>query len=111
MLIEEEFNAGSRSFKVRLLKYANGCILSLSEGSEAQIGGVHLTLKHERNISSTTIIPEKYGGVLLEILGHSVAKHTEGIIITTLYLKNSLTPEEASATLNKIEKILSAVTV
>ncbi|MEM1995252.1 MAG: hypothetical protein QXW32_07285 [Nitrososphaerales archaeon] len=110
MIIEEEFNTNLRSFRLRLLKYTNGCILSVSEGSEDRIGGIYLILKQEKNISSTTIIPERYGGVLLEVLAQSTARYTKGIILTTLYLKNTLTSEEASTVLNKLENILSKLT-
>ena len=110
MLIEEEFRVSSRSFKLRLLKYSNGCILSLSEGSEDRLGGLCLTLKQEKTLTSTTIIPDKYGGVFLEILGQSLANHISGILITTLHLKSTLTPQEVSEILGKVNSLLSAST-
>ena len=110
MLIEEEFKVASRPFRVRLLRYANGCVLSLSEGSEDRLGGLYLTLKQEKTLTSTTIIPDRYGGVFLEILGRTVANHINGILITTLYLKSTLTSDEASEILNKINTVLSVPT-
>ena len=109
-MIEEEFRVGFRSFRLRLLKYSNGCILSLSEGSEDRLGGLYLTLKQEKTLSSTTIIPDKYGGVFLEILGRSLANHMSGILITTLHLKSTLTPQEVSEMLSKVNNLLSAST-
>jgi hypothetical protein len=110
VLIEEGFTVASRPFRLRLLRYANGCLLSLSEGGEDRLGGLHLALRQEKTISSTTIIPDRFGGVFLEILGRSVANHISGIVITSLYLKSALTPAEASEILNKITEILSAST-
>ena len=110
MLIEEEFKVASRSFRVRLLRYTNGCVLSLSEGSEDRLGGLYLTLKHEKTLTSTTIIPDKCGGVFLEILARSVANHISGILITTLYLKSALTPQEVSEILSKLTSMLSTYT-
>jgi len=110
VLIEEEFQVSSRPFRLRLVKYANGCILSLSEGSEDRLGGVYLTLKGEKTLTSTTIIPDRFGGPFLEILGQSLANHIGGIGITTLYLKGTLTPEEASQILSKVNSMLSAYT-
>jgi len=110
VLIEEEFKVASRPFRVRLLRYANGCVLSLSEGSEDRLGGLYLTLKQEKTLTSTTIIPDRYGGVFLEILGRTVANHINGILITTLYLKSTLTSDEASEILNKINTVLSVPT-
>jgi len=110
VLIEEEFQVSSRPFRLRLVKYANGCILSLSEGSEDRLGGVYLTLKGEKTLTSTTIIPDRFGGPFLEILGQSLANHISGILITTLYLKSTLTSEEALEILNKLNTILSVPT-
>jgi len=110
VLIKEEFTVGSRPFRLRLLRYANGCILSLSEGSEDRLGGLYLTLKQEKTLTSTTIIPDRFGGVFLEILGRSVANHISGILITTLYLKSALTPEEVSEILSKVNSMLSTST-
>jgi hypothetical protein len=110
MLIEKEFTVASRSFRLRLLKYANGCVLSLSEGSEDRLAGLHLTLKQEKNLTSTTIIPDRYGEVLLEILGQILANHISGILITTLYLRSTLSSEEVSQILNNLNSILSGPT-
>jgi hypothetical protein len=110
VLIEEEFTVASRPFRLRLLRYTNGCVLSLSEGGEDRLGGLYLTLKQEKTLTSTTIIPDRYGGLFLEILGRSVANHISGILITTLYLKSKLTSEEASEILNKLNTILSTAT-
>jgi len=109
-LIEEEFTVASRPFRLRILRYVNGCLLSLSEGGENRLGGLHLTLKQEKTLNSTTIIPDRFGGVFLEILGRSVANHISGVVITTLYLKSALTPAEASEILTKINDVLSAST-
>jgi len=110
VLIEEEFTVASRPFRLRILRYVNGCLLSLSEGGENRLGGLHLTLKQEKTLNSTTIIPDRFGGVFLEILGRSVANHISGVVITTLYLKSALTPAEASEILTKINDVLSAST-
>ena len=109
-MIEEEFTVASRPFRLRILRYVNGCLLSLSEGGENRLGGLHLTLKQEKTLNSTTIIPDRFGGVFLEILGRSVANHISGVVITTLYLKSALTPAEASEILTKINDVLSAST-
>jgi len=109
-LIEEEFRVGSRSFRLRLLKYSNGCILSLSEGSEDRLGGLCLTLKQGGSLTSTTIIPDRQGGVFLEILGRSLARYMSGILITTLYLKSTLTSGEVSAILDKLNTVISTST-
>lgn len=111
MVIEEEFNVDSRIFRIRLLKYSNGCILSLSEGSEDRIGGLYLILKPDKITSSTTIIPERYGGVLLEVLGQRLARHLKGIILTSLYLKNTLTQSEVLTILNKLDTMLSKAVI
>lgn len=100
--------SNSRVNIVRLLRYGNGCILSLSEGSEDRLGGLYLTLKQEKTLTSTTIIPDRQGGVFLEILGRSLANHISGILITTLYLKSTLTSEEVSEILNKLNTIVPA---
>ena len=110
MLIEQEFKVASRSFRIRLLRYSNGCILSLSEGNEDRLGGLYLTLKQKNSLTSTAIIPDRQGGVFLEILGRSLANHISGILITTLYLKSTLTSEEVSEILNKLNTILSVST-
>ncbi len=109
-MIEEEFTVASRPFRLRILRYVNGCLLSLSEGGENRLGGLHLTLKQEKTLNSTTITPDRFGGVFLEILGRSVANHISGVVITTLYLKSALTPAEASEILTKINDVLSAST-
>lgn len=109
-MIEEEFKVASRTFRLKLLRYTNGCILSLSEGGEDRLGGLYLTLKQEKTITSTTVIPDRYGGVFLEILGRSLASHISGILITTLHLKSTLTSDEVSEILNKLNSILSTST-
>jgi len=109
VLIEQEFKVASRSFRIRLLRYSNGCFLSLSEGDEDRLGGLYLALKQEKSLASTTVIPDRQGGVFLEILGRSLAKHISGILITTLYLKSTLTSDEVSAILDRLNTIISTL--
>ncbi len=96
-----------RDFKVRLMRFSNGCFLSVSEGDEAWIGSLTLSMKIHDKVEHTTVIPERRAGVFSSILSDMVANLTQGISIVSLYLLNGVSSELAKDMLMEVRDFLN----
>jgi len=95
-----------RVFKLRLLSLMNGCFLVVSEGVEERVGAVIVSLKLERGVKSTTIIPPRYGKVFSTILAEMVANLSQGMTILSLYLTCELDTETGRGLLREVKDFL-----
>ncbi len=100
---EKRVSLHGREFKMRQLRFSNGCFLAISEGDEERIGSLTLSIKiHDEKTEQTAVISERRAGVLSSILSDMVAHLTQGIGIVSLYVLSGLSPELAKELLKEV---------
>ena len=67
-LIDEIISIENQSFHLSILKYLNGCFISLTEGNEPRFGSMSMSLKQSNLVNTTIIIPSKFSPTILCIL-------------------------------------------
>jgi hypothetical protein len=96
-----------RGFKMRLVRFSNGCFFSLSEGSNEKIGSLMLSLIIHGRAEHTIIIPERRAGVFLQIVSDTIANITQGLTIVSIYLLNEVDTELAKGLLKDIKEFFN----
>jgi len=102
----KSFTAGKREFQVQLLRFANGCFLSMSEGERMKIGAMTLALKTGEKVDSSTILPGRYEGIAVTLLAQAVANATGGIAIVSLYTASELDREVVKTMISEVKALL-----
>ncbi len=95
-----------REFKMRLLRFSNGCFLSISEGVEERIGSLMLSLKTHDKVEHIAVIPERRAEVFASILAETAASLTEGVSVVSLFVLNTLDAESARGLLGEVRDLL-----
>lgn len=97
-----------REFVIQALRLANGCFLTVSEGSERRIGSLVLALKTKDRVNTSTLIPGKYGGIFASMIAELVASRINGIAIVSLYLGAELSPPAMRRLLTEVGGVLAS---
>ncbi len=101
-----QYNILGRIFAIDLLIMANGCFISVSEASSPRIGAITLSIKSERGVTSSNLIPDKRGSLFAGMLGEMLAEKTNGIAVTSLYLREELDSDSMKTLLNEVRKLM-----
>jgi hypothetical protein len=91
-----------RKFAIELLSMSNGCFVSISEGSSPRMGAISLCVKTERGVSSSTLIPDRRGGIFAGMVGELLAERCKGIVVTSLHLREELSVSHMKTLLNQV---------
>lgn len=91
---------------MQLLKFSNGCFLSISEDGVSRLGSIVMAIKVGERVESKVLIPSKYGGVFLNILGELVANVTNGIALISYYASKDLDSNSMRMLLSEIKDFI-----
>ena len=80
----------SRTFSIQHMQFNNGLFFSIWEGSEQKIGGLSLAVKVMEQVTSSTILPVKYGETFGLMLAETVASASDGISLISLFVSSEL---------------------
>ena len=83
--LQSRFRAGERIFQVQVLRLANGCFLSISEGEDEKMGALTLAIRTGGTIHTSVLVPGRSSSTISSILAEMVANVTEGICITSFH--------------------------
>jgi len=95
-----------REISVRVLKFDNGCFLAISEGSANRLGAIALAVKTLDRVETSTLIPSRFGGVLLTLIAQIAADACQGIALTSLYLFDEVGSDTAREILDEVKRLL-----
>ncbi len=102
---EKTVDLESRSFSLQILKFENGCFVSVSEGS-SKLGSMVVSLTTGQNPITTTVIPSKYESLFLKLIAERISTRMHGIAIVSTYVQKELDPNTAKVLMTEIMEII-----
>jgi len=96
---------GSRNFSLQILKFENGCFVSVSEGS-AKLGSMVVSLTTGQNPITTTVIPSKSESLFLKLIAERISSNMHGIAIVSTSVQKELDPDTAKVLMTEIIEII-----
>jgi hypothetical protein len=102
---EKTIDLGSRSFFLRVLKFENGCFVSISE-SNLKLGSMVVSLTTGQKPVTTTVIPSKSESLFLKLISERISTRMQGIAIVSTFVQKELDPETAKVLMTEIIEII-----
>lgn len=95
-----------RSFLILVFRLANGCFISVSEGTLPRIGSLNVSLHSSMGVNTAKVIPSKYDSVFLNIISERVAGLVNGICIVSLHTTNALDLKAMKSLMESVLNVL-----
>ncbi len=102
---EKTVDLGSRSFFLKILKFENGCFVSVTEGS-SKLGSMVVSLAAGQKPITTTVIPSKSESLFLKLVAERISTRMHGIAIVSTYVEKELDPDTAKVLMTEIIEII-----
>jgi hypothetical protein len=102
---EKTVNLGSRSFSLQILKFENGCFVSITEGS-AKLGSMVVSLTTGQTPITTTVIPSKSESLFLKLTAERISARMRGIAVVSTFVQKELDPDTAKVLMAEISEII-----
>ncbi len=102
---EKTVDLESRSFSLQILKFENGCFVSVSEGS-SKLGSMVVSLTTGQNPITTTVIPSKNESLFLKLIAERISTRMHGIAIVSTFVQKELDPDTAKVLMTEIMEII-----
>lgn len=102
---EKTVDLESRSFSLRILKFENGCFISVTEGS-LKLGSMVVSLATGQNPITTTVIPSKSDSLFLKLVSEQISTRIQGIAIVSTFVQKELDPHTAKVLMTEIIEII-----
>ncbi len=96
---------GSRSFSLQIIKFENGCFVSVTEGS-AKLGSMVVSLATGQNPITTTVIPSKSESLFLKLIAERISTRMNGIAVVSTFVQKELDPDTAKVLMTEIIEII-----
>ena len=96
---------GGRSFFLQILKFENGCFVSVTEGS-SKLGSMVVSLAAGQNPITTTVIPSKSESLFLKLVAERISSRTRGIAIVSTHVQKELEADTAKVLMTEIIEII-----
>ena len=101
-------NVENRSFLVMILKFDNGCFISVSEGSK-KLGSMVVSLSSGPTPITTTVIPAKTESLFLKLTAERISTMNKGISIVSCNLQSELKPDMVKTLMSEIVEMVRNV--
>ena len=102
---EKTVDLESRSFSLQILKFENGCFISVTEGS-SKLGSMVVSLTTGQNPITTTVIPSKSESLFLKLIAERISTRMHGIAIVSTSVQKELDPDTAKVLMTEIMEII-----
>ncbi len=102
---EKTVDLESRSFSLQILKFENGCFVSVSEGS-SKLGSMVVSLTTGQYPITTTVIPSKNESLFLKLIAERISSRMHGIAIVSTFVQKELDPNTAKVLMTEIMEII-----
>ena len=105
-LIDKVISVDDQSFHLFILKYSNGYFVSLAQGNEPNLGSMSLSLKKLNLVNTTIITPSRFSPMIPQLISELASDLSDGIGISSVYLKKDLKTETAITLLKTIKSYI-----
>ena len=95
----------SRSFSLQILKFENGCFVSVTEGNP-KLGSMVVSLATGQNPITTTVIPSKSESLFLKLIAERISTRMRGIAIVSTFVQKEIDPHAAKVLMTEIMEII-----
>ena len=102
---EKTVDLESRSFSLKILKFDNGCFVSVTEGS-SKLGSMVVSLTTGQNPITTTVIPSKSESLFLKLISERISSRMRGIAIVSTFVQKEIDPSTAKVLMTEIMEIV-----
>ena len=102
---EKTVNLETRNFSLKVLKFENGCFVSVTEGN-SKLGSMVVSLATGQNPITTTVIPSKLNSLFLKLTAERISTQMRGISIVSAYVQKELDPDTAKVLMTEIIEII-----
>ena len=102
---EKTVDLGSRIFSLKILKFDNGCFVSVTEGS-SKLGSMVVSLTTGQNPITTTVIPSKSESLFLKLISERISSRIRGIAIVSTFVQKEIDPSTAKVLMTEIMEII-----
>jgi hypothetical protein len=102
---EKTVDLGSRNFSLQIIKFENGCFVSVTEGS-AKLGSMVVSLATGQNPITTTVIPSKSESLFLKLIAERISTRMNGIAVVSTFVQKELDPDTAKVLMTEIIEII-----
>jgi hypothetical protein len=102
---EKTVDLGSRNFSLQILKFENGCFVSVTEGS-SKLGSMVVSLTTGQNPITTTVIPSKSESLFLKLIAERISATMHGIAVVSTFVQKELDPDTAKVLMTEIMDIV-----
>ena len=94
-----------RSFSLQILKFENGCFVSVTEGN-SKLGSMVVSLTTGQKPITTTVIPSKSESLFLKLIAERISTSMHGIAIVSTSIQKELDPDTAKVLMTEIIEII-----
>ena len=98
---QKTVDSGGRNFSLRVLRFANGCFVTISEG-EDRLGSMVVSMTAGPSPITTTVIPSKSGSLFLKLAAEQICARANGIAIVSSFVQKEIGHETAKALMSEI---------
>jgi hypothetical protein len=102
---EKTIDLGSRNFSLQILKFENGCFVSVTEGS-SKLGSMVVSLTTGQNPITTTVIPSKSESLFLKLIAERISTRMHGIAVVSTFVQKELDPDTAKVLMTEIIELI-----
>lgn len=102
---EKTIDLESRSFSLQILKFENGCFVSVTEGN-SRLGSMVVSLTTGQNPITTTVIPSKSESLFLKLIAERISATMHGIAVVSTFVQKELDPDTAKVLMTEIIEII-----
>ncbi|KFM20469.1 hypothetical protein AAA799D07_00426 [Marine Group I thaumarchaeote SCGC AAA799-D07] len=95
----------NRNFTIQLLRFDNGCFVSITEGQD-KIGGMLASIGTDPIPINNTIIPAKFESLFLRLVSERLSSIIKGINIISAFIPQELDSKTANTLMDKIKEIV-----
>lgn len=96
---------GGRNFSVQILKFQNGCFISITEG-DSKLGSMVVSMTSGQNPITTTVIPSRSESLFLKLVAEKISTQMQGIAIVSTYVQKELDPDTAKVLMAEIMELM-----
>jgi hypothetical protein len=95
----------SRLFSVRIIRFSNGCFISISEDYQ-KIGSLHVSTAQAGKVSTAKVIPNKADSIFLTSISERIALMVNGFTIVNFSARLALNKLDMEDILSEILKLI-----
>ena len=98
-------NLERRTFFLQTLKFENGYLVSITEGTN-KIGSIVVSLATGPTPITTTVIPSRSESLFLKLVAERISTRMRGIALVSTFIQKELEPSTAKALMSEIMKMM-----